>query len=124
MTTSAPLAPGPTRRRRPRWPSALGLCAAAACGSATAPGARVRTYEVAAAKAPCTGSFPTECLQVRVPPATAWQLFHDPIDGFAYEPGYRYVLRVAERDVRNPPADGSSVAYRLVRVVSKVRAGG
>ncbi len=58
-----------------------------------------------------------------VTPATAWQLFYDPIDGFAYEPGYEYVLRVAERNVPNPPADGSSVAYRLVRIVSKVRSG-
>lgn len=97
------------------------LCVAGACQSATEPRERVRTYEVAAATAPCVALAPTQCLQVRTPPDTAWQLFYGAIDGFAYEPGFRYVLRVAERPIANPPADGSSVAYRLVAIVSKRR---
>ena len=118
---SAPLA---TAARRAATPPLAGLLllAAGACGDATGPFLRVRTYEVAPAKVPCVGLFPTECLQVRTPPDTAWQLFYDSIDGFTYEAGYRYVLRVAERRIPNPPADGSSIAYRLVAVTSKTRA--
>ena len=40
---------------------------------------------------------------------------------FVYEPGFRYVLRVAVSPVSQPSADGSSLAYRLVRVVSRTR---
>ena len=95
-----------------------------ACRGATEPGERVRTFEVAPAKVACVSWFPTECLRVRTPPDTGWRLFYDPIEGFAYEAGYRYVIQVAERPVPNPPADGSSLAYRLVRVVSRTAAEG
>lgn len=61
----------------------------------------------------------TPGLEVRTLPDTAWQLFHDPIEGFAHEEGCRDVLRVAERQIANPPADGSSIADRLVAARSK-----
>jgi hypothetical protein len=51
-----------------------------------------------------------------------WQLFYDPIDGFVYEPAYLYTLRVARRVIVNPPADGSSAAFRLLEILSKVPA--
>jgi hypothetical protein len=48
------------------------------------------------------------------------QAFYDHIEGSHYEPGFQYVLRVAERHVQNPPADGSSLAYRLIAILAKV----
>jgi hypothetical protein len=96
--------------------------AVAACRSdtsAVAPGERELVLEVAASRAPCVAVGPRECLQVRERADAPWQLFYGDIEGFTYEPGWWYVLRVARRSVPNPPADGSSVAYRLVRVVAK-----
>jgi hypothetical protein len=96
--------------------------AAAACRSLTEPAERVFTLEVAEQKVPCVGIMPQQCLQVREQPTAQWQLFYDGIDGFVYEPGYRYLLRVAERRVPDPPADGSSLAYRLLFVISRTPA--
>ncbi len=94
--------------------------ASLACRSSFDPGEPVlRTTEVAENRVPCVGVGPRECLQVRKAAAAPWELFYSEIVGFTYEPGYRYVLRIAERAVANPPADGSSVAYTLVSVVSK-----
>lgn len=45
--------------------------------------------------------------------------FYTNINGFDYEPGYEYVLKVNAEDIPNPPADGSSVKYTLVEQVSK-----
>ena len=79
------------------------------------------TLEVDARRVQCTGVARTRCLRVRVLPDTSWQRFYDPIEGFVYEEGYRWRLEVERRRVPNPPADGSSLAYRLVRIVSKER---
>ena len=112
----------PTRRARPL---ALGLLlgAAASCHAATDPADRVLTLEVAPALAPCIALIPRECLQVRERADGPWQLFYAEIVGFTYEPGYMYVLRVAQRDVPNPPADGSSAEYQLLAVLSRTAVG-
>ena len=105
--------------------SALGLVlGASGCRAATGleAGEQVLTFDVAAARVPCVAVGPRECLYVRVRPDPSWQLFYDPIEGFAHEPGYEYVLLVARRTVPDPPADGSSAAYRLLGVVSKLPA--
>jgi hypothetical protein len=101
---------------------ALLLGAAAACRSATGPAERVFTLQVAPARVPCVGEGTHECLQVRERADAPWQLFYDPIEGFVHEPGYQYLLRVARRPVANPPADGSSAAYRLLAVLSRTAA--
>jgi hypothetical protein len=99
------------------------LCSvAASCSSATAPVEREIRLEVSEQRVPCVGEGRQECLQVREQSGAAWQLFYGSIEGFAYEPGFRYVLQVAERPVPHPPADGSSLAYRLLRVISRTPA--
>lgn len=99
------------------------LCSvAASCSSITEPRERLFTVEIAEQQVPCVGMFPQQCLQVRERSDAPWELFYDGIEGFTYEPGFRYVLRVAERRIPDPPADGSSLAYRLLRVVSKTPA--
>ena len=84
-----------------------------------APGAERLTFDVRPARVPCTGEARTRCLVVRVLPDTTWRYFYDAITGFKFEEGYRWRLEVERRRVQNPPADGSSAVYRLVRVVSK-----
>jgi hypothetical protein len=85
----------------------------------TAPGVERLTFDVRPTRVPCTGEARTTCLVVRVPPDTTWRFFYDAIDGFTFEEGYRWRLEVERRPVPNPPADGSSAEYRLLRVVSK-----
>lgn len=94
------------------------LVLAAACG-VTGPDTDIVTLEVAPSRVPCQGIMPMECLVVRERPSDEWTYFYDDIEGFTFEPGYQYVLRVERREVPTPLADGSSVAYRLVRIVSR-----
>ena len=75
--------------------------------------------EIAPQRVPCVGEARTRCLRVRVLPDTTWRLFYDRIEGFTFEEGYRWRLEVDRRHVPDPPADGSSLAYRLVRIVSR-----
>lgn len=48
-----------------------------------------------------------------------WSFFYDEIEGFDYELGYIYDLKVRKVEVENPPMDGSSIRYILVNVRSK-----
>ncbi len=70
-------------------------------------------------KVPCVGAAPQECLQVKYAPEDDWQLFYDQIEGFVWEPGFIYELRVNVYQVENPPADASSLRYELVEEISK-----
>lgn len=67
----------------------------------------------------CVGVGPMTCLQVRESPDEEWRLLYQPIEGFDYEPGYDYELRVRTERVENPPADASSIRYILEEVVSR-----
>lgn len=48
-----------------------------------------------------------------------WKYLYDPIEGFDYEPGYIYELKVRKKEVKNPPADGSFIRYILVKIDQK-----
>ncbi|MCG8393000.1 MAG: DUF4377 domain-containing protein [Pseudomonadales bacterium] len=67
----------------------------------------------------CIGAGPMNCMQVRADDESNYQLFYNHIEGFDFEPGYNYTLRVKVENVDNPPADGSSLRYTLLEVVSK-----
>lgn len=49
------------------------------------------------------------------------KIMYDPIEGFEYEQGYEYVIEVKIEHIENPPADGSSLKYSLIRVISKTK---
>ncbi|TBW29381.1 DUF4377 domain-containing protein [Gramella sp. KN1008] len=51
-----------------------------------------------------------------------WSFFYDEIEGFDYELGYIYDLKVRKVEIENPPLDGSAVKYILVNVRSKEKA--
>lgn len=99
----------------------VGLFALAACSLAGGE-VTVETLYVDAATADCVGVGEQTCLRVRRDPEAAWELFSDAIEGFTYEPGFTYVLEVEVRAVEDPPSDGASLAYRLVRVLAKTPA--
>lgn len=86
----------------------------------------VKTLFVHEARVDCEGEGPRKCLQVREPGDSEWSYFYSTIEGFDYEEGTRYELRVSVEEVEDPPADGSSLRYVLVEIVSaqKMSSGG
>lgn len=72
----------------------------------------------------CEGAGPMLCLEVQRGEtfnASKWQLFYSGIEGFIFESGNIYKLKV-KKEKLNPdeiPADGSSVKYTLIEVLSK-----
>lgn len=68
----------------------------------------------------CTGVVRQKCMQVREEGQTEWRLFYDKIEGFTHDPDYRYRLVVQIEKVENPPADASSLKYKLVRLLEKM----
>lgn len=112
----------PRGRNHAAFLASLVIWLISGCESPTGPRERVRTYEVAEAMVTCNSvGGPSLCLSVRTPPDTAWGVLFGVVDGFTHEAGYRYVLQIAERTLRNPPPDAPGVRYRLVAVVSGTR---
>jgi hypothetical protein len=60
-------------------------------------------------------------MQVRRSPDAEWELFYGRIEGFTFEPGYTYKLRVRVTPVESVAADASSLRYELVAVEEKAR---
>jgi heat shock protein HslJ len=71
----------------------------------------------------CEGVGPQKCLLVKENPDDEYSLFYDQIEGFDYEEGYEYELRVREETVQDPPADASAIKWTLIEVVSKTPVG-
>lgn len=67
----------------------------------------------------CQGEAPMKCLQVRESQDAPWRNFFGRIEGFEYEEGNAYELRVEVTPIPDPPADASNRRYRLVEIVSK-----
>jgi hypothetical protein len=67
----------------------------------------------------CEGEGPMLCMQVRDAGSDEWTLFYGRIEGFTYEEGYAYELRVKVEEVKRPKADASSKRFKLVEIVSK-----
>jgi len=110
------------KRRNPITPVRVAVIAtlvvaAAACSVLTGPD--IVTLFVAPHEVECIGVGPRTCLQTRESPTDEWTLFYDAIEGFEFEPGFFYELRVAVYTVDPVPADGSSLRYVLREVVSK-----
>lgn len=79
----------------------------------------VKTLYVGPELVDCVGVGPQTCMQVKENPADAYTLFYQQIEGFTFEPGYEYELLVSVETIENPPADGSSLKYTLVNIVSQ-----
>ena len=79
----------------------------------------VEKITIASEKTIGYGVAPMECYLVKVGDDKDWSLFYSPIEGFNYENGYEYVIKVKKEKIDNPPADGSSIKYTLVKVISK-----
>ncbi|MDR2238290.1 MAG: DUF4377 domain-containing protein [Chryseobacterium sp.] len=83
--------------------------------------ANEKTFIVGPETADCTGVAPMKCLQIKEKTSENWSNFYSNIEGFTYEPGYEYVLKVKTEKIENPPADAPSEKYILVKQVSKTK---
>lgn len=75
--------------------------------------------EVAPTQVNCVGVVPMQCLHYRKVGSLAWLAYPSGIEGFDYQPDYRYILDIKQTPIENPPADGSSLHWQLVRIVEK-----
>lgn len=82
----------------------------------------IKTMFIGPERVDCEGEGPQKCYLYKENPEDDWLLFYSEIEGFRFEEGFEYELRVAEIPVENPPAGGSSIEYVLVEEVSKTEA--
>lgn len=108
--------------RTPRILVPIAAALLAACSVITGSRTHEQTLHVASYTRTCQGMVEMQCLLVREDADGQWLNFYDAIEGFTWEAGYEYVLVVGWREIPDPPADGSSRAYWLVRQVSKTPA--
>ncbi|MEC7807830.1 MAG: DUF4377 domain-containing protein [Gemmatimonadota bacterium] len=99
----------------------LMLCALLLACGLIEPDSEELTLFVGPERVECMGfMFPTTCLQVRFNPEGNWETFDDPIEGFNFEPGFFYELRVRRVSIADPPADASSYRWILLELVNKI----
>ncbi len=67
--------------------------------------------------APCTGVASQLCMLVSEN-GGAPSLFYDSIEGFSFRWGTEATVRYSIEEIDNPPADGSSLRYRLEQTVN------
>lgn len=70
----------------------------------------------------CTGAFEQECYLEYNEEAQRWHFFYDGIDGFDYEPGYIYTLKVSVYEYAYEIQDAGIYDYRLIEVLNKEEA--
>jgi heat shock protein HslJ len=93
--------------------------AASETGAAEMGAATEKTLYVGAELVDCVGVGPMKCMLVKENPEDDYQFFYSEIEGFTFEPGFTYELRVLVEPVANAPADASNLKYTLVEVVSQ-----
>ncbi|WP_299666921.1 DUF4377 domain-containing protein [uncultured Polaribacter sp.] len=79
-----------------------------------------KTYIIASKQIDCQGVGPQKCFLIKENQQESWQNFYSAISGFEYEEGFEYEILVSEKEIENPPQDSSSIAYTLIKVISKV----
>jgi hypothetical protein len=67
-------------------------------------------------------SFELElCPQSRINENDDWSFYYDHIEGFDYEWGFTYKIKVKVENIENPPEDSSSVKYTLLEIIEKTK---
>lgn len=80
----------------------------------------IKTLFIASYTQECdAGVMRKQCLLVKENDEEDWTFFYNNIEGFEYEKGYQYQIKVAVSKVENPPMDASSLNYKLIEVLSK-----
>lgn len=82
-----------------------------------------KTIYVAPALADCVSEGKQNCLQIRENKEDEWTLFYDEIEGFDYKEGFTYKIEVNISKLKNSPADGPTIKYKLVNLIYQEPAG-
>lgn len=69
----------------------------------------------------CVGVSPQKCFQIRENESDPWYNHYGTIEGFEFEPGYSYKLKVRVAEVDNPAADQLSETFVLLDVLKKTK---
>lgn len=73
----------------------------------------ILTFQIAPYTQDCVGVAPMKCLVVNN------ELFYDNIQGFEYQQGTEYTIKVRRTKRENTPADASAYIYELVEIVEE-----
>ena len=74
---------------------------------------------IASYKAPCTGVAPQMCFLYKENQEDEWKYFYSKVDGFDYEEGYEYVIKVKVKSDGNSYMDASDLKFIFVELISK-----
>lgn len=80
---------------------------------------KTRTYYIAPYQVACSGAGEQKCFLIKHKTGDQWKNFYSQIEGFNFEPGYSYIIKIKESEVSNPPADASSINYQLEEIIEK-----
>ena len=83
-------------------------------------GAASKTLWVAHRRVDCVGVVPQKCYLIKDTQYEDWRFWYGEIEGFDFEEGYAYEIRVVEKTIEDPPADAPAVLLELVEVILKV----
>ena len=67
----------------------------------------------------CVGVAKQQCMLVKENLDDDWEFFYDAIEGFEFEQGFVYKLKIKVTEIKNPLADASSLKYSLVEILEK-----
>lgn len=69
--------------------------------------------------------FAIGSLLIRIDGENRWKAYPVGfIEGFEFEPGYLYVLKVEMIHLANPPMDSPNIQLKLLSIISKTKVGG
>ena len=77
----------------------------------------IKTFYINSHMVDCVGVGPMKCMQVREDLNSEWSNFYDKIQGFEFNSGNEYTVKVKVTDIENPPADASSKKYELIEIL-------
>lgn len=78
-----------------------------------------KTYFVADHKSSCVGAGPMDCYLVKEKTKDEWRYFYNFIEGFDYQEGFEYKIKVSVTQYEQVAADASRFTYRLLKVMAK-----
>ena len=94
------------------------LCVAIGCGRSE----HVETLIIGPYKTTCVGAFEQECYLEFNAESERWEFFYEGIEGFDFEPGFIWTLKVSLHEREEGIQDVGRYAYRLVAVIDKEEA--
>jgi len=100
------------------------LCAfALSFGSLGACAQTKKTMFVSDRRVSCTANGFNNCMQIKYTKNGDWEPYYTTIDGFTYEEGYEYKLKVIKYNANSDKSTEPVMRYRLTKIVSKRETG-